>query len=43
MLVSLERSPAAIRDFVDRADAKALAEAKPINLALLRELLGEPS
>jgi chromosomal replication initiation ATPase DnaA len=43
MLVSLERSPAAIRDFVDRADAMAMAEAKPINLALLRELLGEPS
>jgi len=43
MLLSLERSPAAIRDFVDRADAKALAEARPINLALIRELLSEPS
>jgi chromosomal replication initiation ATPase DnaA len=43
MLRSLERSPAAIRDFVDRADAKALAEARPVNLALIRELLSEPS
>jgi len=43
MLTSLERSPAAIRDFVRRADAKALAEARPVNLALLRELLNAPS
>jgi chromosomal replication initiation ATPase DnaA len=43
MLRSLERSPAAIRDFVDQADAKALAEARPVNLALIRELLSEPS
>jgi chromosomal replication initiation ATPase DnaA len=43
MLRSLERSPAAIREFVDQADAKALAEARPINLALIRELLSEPS
>ncbi|MGD0142364.1 MAG: chromosomal replication initiator DnaA [Rhizomicrobium sp.] len=43
MLQSLERSPAAIRDFVAQADAKALAEARPINLALIRELMAEPS
>jgi len=43
MLQLLERSPAAIRDFVGRADAKALAEARPVNLALIRELLGRPS
>jgi len=39
MVQSLERSPSAIRDFVDRADAKALAEARPVNLALVREML----
>ncbi len=43
MLLSVERSPAAIRDFVGRADEKALAEARPINLALIRELLSEAS
>jgi chromosomal replication initiation ATPase DnaA len=39
MIVSLERSPAAIRDFVARADAKALAEKRPVTVALIRELL----
>lgn len=39
MIHSLERSPAAIRDFVAKADEKALAESRPINLALVRELL----
>lgn len=39
MIVSLERSPAAIRDFVARADAKALAEKRPVTTALLRDLL----
>ena len=44
MLVFLERSPAAVRDFVARADAKALSEARPVNLSLLREMLGsQPS
>lgn len=38
MVQSLERSPAAIRDFVARADAKALAEGRPVNLALVREM-----
>ncbi len=41
MIVSLERSPAAIRDFVARADAKALAEKRPVTTALIRDLLGE--
>jgi chromosomal replication initiation ATPase DnaA len=39
MVVSVERSPAAIRDFVARADAKALAEKRPVSVALIRELL----
>ncbi len=38
---TLERSPAAIRAFVARADAKALAENRPITSALVRELLAE--
>lgn len=41
MIRSLERSPAAIRDFVAKADEKALAESRPVNLALVRELLAE--
>ena len=36
---SLERSPAALRDFIARADARALAEKKPVNLQLIQELL----
>lgn len=39
MIKALERSPAAIRDFVDRADAKALSEKRPISLSLIREIL----
>jgi chromosomal replication initiation ATPase DnaA len=39
MLRSLERSPAAIRDFVARADEKALAEKRPITVGLIRSLL----
>jgi chromosomal replication initiation ATPase DnaA len=39
MLHSLERSPGAFRDFVARADAKALAEGRPVNLALIRDML----
>jgi chromosomal replication initiation ATPase DnaA len=39
MVQSLERSPAAIRDFVACADARALAEHRPINAALIRDLL----
>ena len=41
MVKSLERSPAAIRDFVAQADERALAEGRPINLALVRDMLAE--
>ena len=43
MIRSLERSPAAIRDFVARADAVALAEKRPINISLIRDLLIGPA
>ena len=39
MIRSLERSPAAIRDFVAKADEKALSENRAVSLALVRELL----
>lgn len=39
MIVSLERSPSAIRDFVARLDARALAEKRAIGLGLVREML----
>jgi len=39
MIVSLERSPASIRDFVARLDQEALAQKRPISLSLVRELL----
>jgi len=39
MIRALERSPAAVRDFVARADAAALAQKRPITLGLIRELL----
>ncbi|HWA88663.1 MAG TPA: hypothetical protein VG889_01415 [Rhizomicrobium sp.] len=39
MLRSLERSPAAIRDFVARADAAALSRKRAVSVALVRELL----
>lgn len=39
MLQFLERSPAAIRDFVELADRRALAEGRPITLGLIRDLL----
>ena len=42
MIRSLERSPGAIRDFIDRADAVALAEKRPINLSLIKDLLIGP-
>jgi len=38
---SVERSPAAIRDFVARVDARALAEKRPVTVALVGELLSE--
>lgn len=39
MIRSLERSPAAIRDFVARADREALARQRPVGVGLVRELL----
>jgi len=39
ILRSVERSPTAIRDFVARADARALAEKRPITAALVTDLL----
>ena len=41
MIRSLERSPGAIRDFVARTDAKALAEKRPVTVSLMREILAE--
>jgi chromosomal replication initiation ATPase DnaA len=39
MLAALERSPGAIRDFVARADARSLAEKRPITTALIQDML----
>ncbi|MDE2265267.1 MAG: chromosomal replication initiator DnaA [Alphaproteobacteria bacterium] len=39
MIRALERSPAAVRDFVAHADRAALAQKRPITLGLIRELL----
>ena len=39
ILRSIERSPAAVRDFVARADADALAQKRPITVQLVGELL----
>lgn len=39
MIRALERSPAAIRDFVARADAAALSVRRPITLSLIKDLL----
>lgn len=39
MIASLERSPGAIRDFVARADAAALAGKRPVSLSLIKGLL----
>lgn len=41
MLRALERSPAAIRDFVALADAKAMSEHRAVTAALIRELLAD--
>jgi chromosomal replication initiation ATPase DnaA len=38
---NLERSPAALRDFIATADARALAEKKPVNLQLIRTLIAD--
>lgn len=42
MLHSLERSPAAIRQFIALLDQSALAKSRPVTLALVRELLATP-
>ncbi|HWX90022.1 MAG TPA: hypothetical protein VNY75_06925 [Rhizomicrobium sp.] len=42
MIRSLERSPGAIRDFIARADAVALADKRPITLSLIKDLLADP-
>jgi chromosomal replication initiation ATPase DnaA len=39
MLRLLDRSPAAIRDFVEELDSVALATARPVSLALVRNLI----
>lgn len=39
MICALERSPAAVRDFVHRADETALAQKRAITPGLIRELL----
>ena len=39
MINSLERSPAAIRDFVARADEIALSQKRAVSVALIREIL----
>lgn len=41
MVRALERSPAAIRDFVAKADAVALSRKRPVGIALVRELLSQ--
>ncbi|HEY0107754.1 MAG TPA: hypothetical protein VGB91_16855 [Rhizomicrobium sp.] len=38
---SVERSPSAIRDFIARVDARALAEKRPVTTALVAQLLSE--
>jgi chromosomal replication initiation ATPase DnaA len=43
MIRALERSPAAIRDFVARADDAALAAKRPITLSLIKDLLANSS
>ncbi|HEY4114521.1 MAG TPA: hypothetical protein VGM17_10725 [Rhizomicrobium sp.] len=40
ILKAVERSPAALRAFIERLDRKALAEKRPITTALVRDLLG---
>jgi len=41
LLRGLERSPAAVRDFIARADREALSRQKPINVQLIRELMAQ--
>lgn len=41
LVQGLERSPAAIRDFIARADQEALSRRKPINIQLIQDLMME--
>jgi len=41
MIRSVERSPGAIRDFIARADAAALADKRSITLSLIKDLLAD--
>jgi chromosomal replication initiation ATPase DnaA len=41
LLRNLERSPAALHDLIQRADAKALAEKRPVNIKLIQELMSD--
>lgn len=41
MVKSLERSPAAMRDFVAAADREALARKRPVSLSLVKDLLAK--
>lgn len=43
IVTSVERSPAAVRDFVARADARALAQKRPVTLGLVAGLLAGES
>jgi chromosomal replication initiation ATPase DnaA len=43
LVQQLERSPAALRDFIARADREALSRQKPINLQLIRALMADPA
>jgi len=43
LVQQLERSPAAIRDFIAKADREAMSRQKPINLQLIRGLMADPS
>jgi len=43
MVERLARDPSAIRDFVERADAQALSEKRPISQGFIRELLAASS
>jgi chromosomal replication initiation ATPase DnaA len=42
LVQQLERSPAALRDFIARADREAMSRQKPINLQLIRGLMTGP-
>lgn len=41
MIRSIERSPDSIREFIAKADARALSEMRPVSLGLVRAMLAE--